>query len=92
MYLVIGVKVRVDDARVWVRLGIHDTIINIRLRINDNVVHIALLGISTGVPEINRGPLSYVPGTGLARTLMAAAMRIRIADFMIMANRFSLWL
>lgn len=48
MYLVVCVKVRVDDARVWVRLGIHNTIVDIRLGINDDVVHIAFVGISTG--------------------------------------------
>lgn len=48
MYLVIGVKVRVDDARVWVRLGIHNTVVDVRLGINDDIVHIAFGGISTG--------------------------------------------
>lgn len=48
MYLVVRVKVRVDDARVWVRLGIHNTIVDVRLGINDDVVHIAFVRISTG--------------------------------------------
>lgn len=92
MYLVVGVKVRVDDSRVWVRLRVHYAIVDVRLGVDDNIVHVAFCCVSAGAAEISRGSLSYVPGTGLARTLMAAAMRIRIADFMMMVDRFSLWL